>query len=109
MARSAIPTVTSTTKGVILPAELTGDATNNHYLQNSGREKVHIRNSNGAATARTVTIRFNTTVDGQGVTAFAKAIAAGDTQVFGPFDTAIYGTQVQIDVDNAELKLRAVA
>lgn len=109
MARSAIPTVASTTKGVILPAELTGDATNFHYLQNSGKEKVHIRNANGAATARSVTILFNVTVDSQAVTSYVKSIAAGDTQVFGPFPVEVYGYQVLINVDNADLKLRAVA
>jgi len=109
MARTAIPVTTPSTSGVVLAAEQDGDPVNNHYLPNSGRERLLVRNSNGASTARTVTIRFNKTVDGQTVTNRAVSIAAGNTRVFGPFDTENYGTQVLIDVDNAELKLRGIA
>ncbi len=103
----AIPQVTSTSKGVLLPAEQDGDTVNGHYLQNSGREKFIARNS--GASARNVTIAFNTTVDGQGVTAYVKSIPAGEAHVFGPFPTSIYGTQVGVTVAHAEVKLRAIA
>lgn len=108
MARALVPTVVSTRAGVTLPAEQNGDAVNGHYLQNSGKTKLLVRNSNGAATPRVVSFRFSKTVDGSTVTARAETVAAGDTQVFGPFPTDDYGTQLLIDVDNAELKLRAI-
>jgi hypothetical protein len=108
MARVQVPVTVSTRDGVALPAETTGDPVNNHYVQNSGKTKVHVHNTNGASTARTVTIHVARTVDGQSVTSKTKSIPAGETDVFGPFPQDDYGTQLLIDVDNAELKLRAV-
>lgn len=108
MARGQIVATVSTRSGVALPAETNGDATNGHYVQNSGKTKVHVRNSNGSATARVVTFKLYRTVDGLGVTSRTKSIPAGETHVFGPFPKDDYGSQLLIDVDNAELKLRAV-
>jgi hypothetical protein len=108
MARALVPTVVSTTSGVALPTEADGDPVEGHYVQNSGKTKVFVRNSNAASTARVVTFRFYRTVDGQSVTSRAESIPAGETQVFGPFPVNDYGTQLLIDADNAELKLRAV-
>lgn len=107
MARAQIPVSTSTTKGVLFVAEQNGDAVNHHQLANSGREKLHVRNS--GAGARTVTIKFSKQVDGQAVADYVKSIPAGETWVFGPFPTENYGTQVLINVEHAEVKLRAVA
>ncbi len=107
MPRVAVPTTTSTSKGALLAAEANGDATNNHYLQNSGRERFIARNS--GAGARTVTLLFNKTVEGQAITSYVKSIPAGESWVFGPFDVENYGTQVSINVEHAEVKLRAIA
>lgn len=107
MARSAVPLVTSTTKGVKRATAATGDPVNGHYLQNSGREKLHVNNS--GASPYTVTIKFSTTVDGQAVADYVQSIPAGELWTFGPFNTTYYGTQVLIDVSNAALKLDAVA
>lgn len=106
MARGAIPVSITTRDGVLLPAETNGDATNFHYVINSGKTKVHVRNS--GAVSRTVTFKFYRTVDSQTVASRTKAIPAGETHVFGPFPVEDYGSQLLIDVDNAELKLRAV-
>lgn len=107
MARSAIPMAVSTNKGALMPAELDGDATNNHYMQNSGVEKFIARNS--GAGARTVTILFTKTIEGQAVTSYVKSLAAGASWVFGPFSVDNYGTQVQVNPEHAEIKLRGVA
>jgi len=108
MARGAIPITVSTTKGTVLATPVAGDPVNFHYLQNDGTVRVHVKNTNSGSTARTVTIKIAQTVDQQAVTDFTEAIAAGVTQVYGPFPVAIYGTQVNINVDNAELTLVAV-
>lgn len=108
MARALVPTVVSSRSGVALPTAADGDPTNGHYLQNSGKTKLLVENTNGSATARTVTFKFYRTVDGSAVEDRAESIPAGETQVFGPFPTDDYGTQLLIDVDNAELKLRAI-
>lgn len=106
MARGQIPATVSTRAGVALPAETNGDATNFHYVQNSGKTKILVRNS--GVVARTVTVHLARTVDGQQPANRTKAIPAGETHVFGPYPKDDYGTQILIDVDNAELKLRAV-
>lgn len=108
MARGAIVPTVSVRPGVKLVDEANGDATNGHYVANNGNTRLHIRNANGASTARTVTIRLAATVDGQVPAWRTQAIPAGETWVFGPYDTTNYGTQILIDVDNAELKIRAV-
>lgn len=108
MARGAIATVTSTTTGVEAPTPTTGDAVNGHYVTNTGKTKIHVKNTNGASTARTVTFHVFRTVDGQTVTSKTKAVPAGKTWIFGPFDRNDYGSQILIDVDNAELTLFAV-
>lgn len=108
MSRSAIPVTSSSRAGVALPAETSGDASNNHTVQNDGHTIVLARNSNGGSTARTVTVHVSKTVDGQAVASRATSIAAAATAVIGPWPTSEYGTSVLLDVDNAELKLRAV-
>lgn len=107
MARGAIPTVSSTSKGIKRATAANGDTVNGHYLQNSGRERFTANNTGGSA--YTVTISFAKTVDGQPVTAYTRSIPAGELWVFGPFDVDNYGTQVAVDVSNAAVKLDAVA
>ena len=108
MPRVVVTPVVSDRDGEALTAEVNGDPVNNHYVTNTGKTKLLIRNANGAATARTVTIRLFRTVDGQSITSKTKAIPAGETHIFGPYPVNDYGTQLLIDVDNAELKLRAI-
>lgn len=106
MPRVAIPATTGTTSGVNLPAETSGDPVNNHSVTNTGRTQLLVRNS--GAVARTVTFLFARTVDGSTVTNKTKAIPAGETHLFGPFDRNDYGTELLVNADNAELKFRAI-
>lgn len=107
MARAAL-TVTPISKTGIAPtAETTGDATNNHSVANDGRTFLLVRNSNGAATARILTIRLSGSVDGQAITSRTYSIAAGASLYVGPFNTTNYGTTMLVDVAHADLKLSA--
>jgi hypothetical protein len=106
MPRVAIPVTTFTRAGVVPPAETNGDAVNHHTLANSGRTGLIVRNS--GAVPRDVIFRFPSTVDGQAITPRTVAIPAGAERWFGPFPTDLYGTEVLIDVANAELKLRGI-
>lgn len=106
MARGTIPQTQINRSGATPPAETNGDAVNNHQMSNDGRVLLFVRNSNGGSTARTVTFRPTKTVDGGTVTK-PVSIAAGATKVFGPFPVDLYGSLMQIDVDNAELKFQA--
>ncbi|MEU6259148.1 hypothetical protein [Streptomyces sp. NPDC047043] len=54
-----------------------------------------------------MTFRFPGLVDGQAVTPRAVSIATSASRYVGPFPTNQYGSQLQVDVDNAELKLSA--
>jgi hypothetical protein len=106
MPRVAITADVSSRGGTALSAEVNGDPVNFHQITNTGNTKLLIRNS--GAVSRTVTIIFSKTVDGQTVTNRTKAIAAGATEVFGPFSIEEYGTTLLFNVDNAELKIRAI-
>lgn len=108
MARGAITPAALSRAGVAL-TETTGDATNGHSIAaNDGRVFILARNSNGSATARTVSVLVEQQVDGQTVAAKSMSVAAGATKAFGPFPKAVYGETLLVDVDNAEMFLRAV-
>lgn len=108
MARGLITPTAVTRAGVAPPAETTGDATNFHYVPNDGSTILLVRNSNGASTARVLTVRIATVVDGQAVTSRTYSIAAAASRYIGPFDVATYGAQLLLDPDNAELKILAL-
>lgn len=107
MPRVAVPVTSITRAGIAPAAETSGDATNNHSVQNNGKMFLLVRNSNGASTSRTVTLRLNGSIDGQSVTPRTVTIAAAASRYIGPFPTSTYGTSLLVDVDNAELKLSA--
>jgi hypothetical protein len=106
MARVAIPVTKATRDGVTLTST-TGDPVNNHTVPNDGRTAVIVENS-GSTVARTVTFRLSRKVDGFAVTPRTESLGVGERQLFGPFDVQEYGGQLQIDVDNAELKLTPI-
>lgn len=85
----------------------TGDPTNGHYVANTGLTTVVVTNTNGASTSHTVTWNLVGSKDGQGIKPRTKVIPAGKTYRFGPFPTDAYGGQLNIDVDHAELTLKA--
>lgn len=106
MPRVAVPTTVSDADGTVLPAETAGDATNNMVVQNTGKTKVHVRNS--GATPRVLTILIYRTVAGQPVTSITKTIPAGETHVFGPYPVNDFGTQLLLNPAHAELMFRAI-
>lgn len=106
MARGLIANAVSDRDGTTLPTETTGNPTDDHYFNNTGKTRLLARNS--GVTPRTVTIHVARKVQGQTVTPITKAIAAGATEIFGPYSVNDFGSQVLVDVDNAELMLRTV-
>lgn len=108
MARAVLTVTDITRAGIAPPSETTGNPTDNHLLPNDGRTFLLVRNANGSSTARTLTVRLQGSVDGQGITPKTYSIAAGASRYIGPFDTSRYGTSTQVDVDNAELRLIAM-
>jgi hypothetical protein len=87
------------------PAEVVGDATNNHSVSNDGQTIVWVKNT-GAST-RVVTVNFSRTVDGKTVTPQTYSIAAGAEGFLGPYPTSDYGTTLLVDVAHADLHLIA--
>ena len=107
MPRVAVPVTVPTRSGVALPAATVGDSTNNHSVANDGKTYVLVENT-GSTVSRVVTFKVARTIDGLAVASRAESVAIGETQVFGPFDANDYGSTMNVDVDNAELKLRAI-
>jgi hypothetical protein len=105
MPRVAVNNADVSRAGVTLPTETIGDATNNHVINNDGNVIIVAHNTNASSTARTLTIHLPGAVDGQSITPRAYSIAAGVTKVFGTYPPGQYGTVMQVDVDNAELKM----
>ncbi len=93
-----------TRSGVAPPAETTGDTVNMNYFPNDGSTYILVRNSNGAATARTMSVQFANGVDGQTITPKPYVIPAGASRYIGPFDVTVYGSTLTFASDNAELK-----
>lgn len=106
MPRVNVPVTQITRAGVAPAAEVNGDATNNHSVVNDGSVWVEVRNA-GTTVSRTVSARFDSTIDGQTVPAKTWTIATETTRRIGPFPVRMYGNSLLIDVDNAELKLTA--
>ena len=86
--------------------EVTGDTVNNHSVVNDGAVWLEVRNS-GTTVARTVSARFENTIDGQTIPAKTWSIATESTRRIGPFPVRMYGNSLLVDVDNAELMLTA--
>lgn len=111
MARGVI-TVTPISRTSVdgkLTTATTGDASNGHSVVNNGTSVFLIfKNTNGASTVRTATVRNLTSADGlAAATHRVYTIPAGETWYRGPFPTATYGTTMQIDVSHAEMTIQA--
>jgi len=108
MARVVLPVTSVAREGIAWPpAEVNGDATNNHQVLNSDSKTVVVVRNSSSTTARTVTFRIPRLIDGQGVSPVTRSIPANATRAFGTFSADDYGTTLLIDVDHAELKLYA--
>ncbi|MFD0276159.1 hypothetical protein ACFVHB_19960 [Kitasatospora sp. NPDC127111] len=107
MPRGTINVTTSDKAGAVVPAATVGDPTNGHTVANDGRTLLLVENS-GSTVARTVTLQMAKTVDGVTMTgARTVSVAAGVTKLLGPYSTADYGSALLVDVDHAEIKIRA--
>ncbi len=106
MARSLVPTVKLTEAGVADATEANGDTTNQHYVVNTGKTNVQVRNAD-AGGAHSVTFVTPVTVGGKAVADQVVSIPASTTRQFGDFPVSVYGSSLQIDVDSSQLKLLA--
>ncbi|MBZ6258851.1 hypothetical protein KVH22_25380 [Streptomyces olivaceus] len=106
MPRTPVPVTAITRTGTAAPAETNGDTVNNHVISNNGRVVLLVRNAS-ESTPRTITLRVRGLIDGQTVTPRTVTIPAEASRYIGPFPTDSYGGALEIDVDNAELKLSA--
>lgn len=107
MARSAITVTQAVRAGATLPAATVGDPVNQHTVANNGRVVLLVENT-GATVARSVTFALSEKVDGLTAGPRVESVPIGETQVFGPFPPAEYGSSLLVDVDDAELTLLAI-
>lgn len=105
MARTVLPVTRPARGGVASPTEQAGDPTNGHIVANSGKTLITIRNAD--TSDHQATIVTPGTVDGQAIADRQVTITAGASVDFGGFQPSIYGSQLSIDVDSAQLKLAA--
>lgn len=108
MPRTPVPLTTITRAGIAPPAETNGDPANHHVIPNNGRVALLVRNAS-ESNARTLTLRVRGAIDGQPVTPRTVSIPAEASRYVGPFPVDQYGPRLELDVDNAELKLTALA
>jgi hypothetical protein len=107
MSRVNIP-VTSIvrTASTATPAEVVGDATNNHSYANADHVFLTVRNAH-ATLPKNLTVLIPATIDGQAVTSKVYAIPALATHDVGPFPVQFYGSTVLVNVESTDLKLIA--
>lgn len=108
MPRTAFTAAQASRAGTTLPAPTAGDVTNGNSIANDGRTILIVKNTNAASTSRTITFATVRSVDGLVAPTRSETLAAGETQVFGPFPATDYGSTLAINVDNAELTIQAI-
>lgn len=110
MARTAIPVVNIDRSGVIVNgtgvSEVTGDAANDHSVVNDGNTFVQVRNVN--ASPVNCTFVTQQVIDGQAVADRVESVPATAGKIYGPFPVSIYGTSLEIDVTDANLRFIAL-
>ncbi|MGW5426870.1 hypothetical protein ACWET9_06535 [Streptomyces sp. NPDC004059] len=108
MPRTSLTAIQASRSGTTLPAAVAGDATNGNSIANDGRTILIVKNTNAASTSRTITFATVRSIDGLTAPTRQETLAAGETQVFGPFNPNDYGSTLAINVDNAELTIQAI-
>jgi archaellum component FlaG (FlaF/FlaG flagellin family) len=106
MPRVNLPHTQISRAGIAPGSEVTGDPSNNHSTANDGKVFLLARNS-GSGSARTVTLKIPTVVDGQAVASRTVSVPISSSKYIGPFPPGDYGNVLEVDVDHAELKLTA--
>jgi len=90
MARTTLtPQVTLRSSNGLTPTYSAADQANGQQFQNTGRELLHVKNTNGAT--RTLTVDTPGSVDGQAIAnpTFVIPATTGD-KFIGPFPPAVY-------------------
>src|SRR5882757_1801609 len=103
MPRTVLPVTVVARGGVTPPVEQAGDVANNHVVANTGRTILTVRNAD-ASNPHSVTFVVVPTVDGLAVTNRIVSIPISSSVDFGRFQTDVYGSQMGVNVDSAQLK-----
>jgi hypothetical protein len=112
MARTAIAATQITLAGIVLNVAggTAADAVNGNYIStdNNGSTLFILANNTGGSP---YTVTFVTPgthgAGGYAITDEIKTLAAGDIKLFGPFPLSDFSKQLQIDTQNAAVKLSA--
>lgn len=106
MPRTAITVTQAVRAGVVLPAGTAGDAVNGNSVANDGRTILIVANT--GASSRDITFATVRSIDGLTAPIRTESIPAGETQLFGPFPAADYGSTLAINAAHAELTIQAI-
>ncbi len=107
MARvAAVPIYAAGKAGANVTAEIDGDPVNGHSVPNSGKTMILVRNSSATPYDFTVTVKG--AVAGLTPDPYVVEIGNMASRLFGPYETADFGTSLFVDVENAALKFRVI-
>lgn len=111
MARTEIPVTVVTAAGIAPPAQVTGDATEKHFLKPAGKAILLEATNTGTSSARIVTIETPGKVDGIDIAELEVSVPKEAVRLI-KIDSAAFRQKegkVFIDPAHAELKFRAYA
>jgi len=111
MARTAIAATQITLAGITLNVAggSAADVANGNYIStdNNGTSLFVLANNTGGSPYTVTFVTPGTSPGGYAVSDEVKTLAAGDIKLYGPFPLADFTKQLQIDTQNAAVKLSA--
>jgi len=105
VARVAVPVTRVSRLTPIALSAGVSDPANDHSMVNNGATIVLVTNAGGAI--HNVQAVVEQTVDGEAVDPVDYAIPANSTVPLGPYPRQIYGDLLLLNIDHADLSLRA--
>lgn len=110
MPRVNVPVNDIVRGGLIDPAEVGGDAVNNHDVVNDGKVIVVARNSSGVSTRDITFITQGTGPDQAAIADKTVTLAISEKRYFGPFPVGDWNAdgKLHVDVAHADIKLQAL-
>lgn len=105
MPRVDIPVTILDESGTVPPAQVSADTANDHSVANNGKTWLEIENV--SVDAATVTLITPATYQGRAIEDFTISVDPSEVLLCGPYSTNLYGSTLQIDVTDADLRFRA--
>lgn len=104
----SVTSVSRTAQTAFPQPSVAGDVANGNVAANDGATLLAVFNADGAST-HVLTVQVAAGVDGltAGPRTYTVPVSASGTQLVGPFPLVYYSSQLNFNVDNANLKVAA--